>query len=110
MKFERRIRNQLLPDTHRENGSALHQEVALVSLSVAEAQAIVAEAVGGRRFKMVAGEGQFNVKPKVKWRAPTISVDVEPRQDAPGSRVDIWLGAHRVQAGLIQQPNYLPLK
>ena len=85
---------------------ARRQEVAVVSLSGPEAQAVVQSVLGGKRFQWVEGPGQVNAKPRRKWRAPTISVDVEPRTDAYGSRIEIWLGAFRVQAGLIQQPNY----
>ena len=85
---------------------ARRQEVAVVSLSGPEAQAVVQSVLGGKRFQWVEGPGQVNAKPRLKWRAPTISVDVEPRTDAYGSRIEIWLGAFRVQAGLIQQPRH----
>ena len=63
---------------------ARRQEVAVVSLSGPEAQAVVQSVLGGKRFQWVEGPGQVNAKPRLKWRAPTISVDVEPRTDAYG--------------------------
>lgn len=64
------------------------------------ARAIVANCFG-RSWALVSGKGDLNYKPRMRARAPVISVSFDAAQH-DGSEVDIWCSAFTKRYGLLE--------
>jgi hypothetical protein len=80
--------------------SARQQTSVTCPFDVASARAVVAECFG-RSWALVDGKGDLNYKPRLRARAPVISVALDAA-DRGGSQVDIWCSAFTKRYGLLE--------
>jgi len=80
--------------------SARQQTSVSCPYDVATARAVVARCFGAT-WASVAGKGDLNFKPRMRARAPVISVSFDP-SDHGGSKVDVWCSAFAKRYGLLE--------
>jgi hypothetical protein len=80
--------------------SARQQTSVSCPYDVATARAVVAQCFG-RSWASVGGKGDLNYKPRLRARAPVISVSFGA-SDRGGSNVDVWCSAFNKRYGLLE--------
>lgn len=81
--------------------SARLQSDFLTSLSTAEIDAAVDRVFGTKINARVPGDGQINIRPHLKFRAPTISIRLEQDPSPHHTRVSVWMSNWVAQGGIV---------